>query len=382
MAGTGVPFGSIELSLLDANRAHVVGPAISGANESLTQPVIVKGSTVGWLVAQGPAFGGADTRFLQQQLRTSWIIGGLAILLAAVVAIPLARGFLSPIRRLAKATHRLAAGDYAPRIEASTRDELGELIGDFNQLAQTLQNSEQARRGFLADISHELRTPLAVLKAELEALQDGVRSLTPEAVKSLQAEVAILGVLINDLYDLAVADLGAVHYRMERVDLADLMRTTLRGFASRFSEHQLMVDDSRISGTPLVVKGDARRITQVLNNVLENTIRYTDAGGSVEIAAARSGRDVVIDVHDSAPGVAAELLPRLFERLFRVESSRNRARGGSGLGLSLCRSILDAHGGEISAHSSPLGGLWVRVRLPLAEKWAHSPASGPHEAAA
>ncbi|HVO87531.1 MAG TPA: ATP-binding protein [Casimicrobiaceae bacterium] len=358
-------FAGIDLTLLDTRGALLAGPALGRAGESLRQPVNVNGSTVAWVVAQGPALAGADTRFLQQQLQMSWIVAGLAILLAVLVAIPLARGFLSPIRKLARATHRLAAGNYAQRVEPHARDELGQLTQDFNELAGKLQSAEDARRAFLADISHELRTPLAVLKAELEALQDGVRSLTPDAIRSLQGEVQTLGALVDDLYDLAVADLGAATYHKEDIDLAELVRATLHAFAPRFAERRLAVDDSRIAAGPVNVHADARRLTQMINNLLENALRYTDAGGRVLVGVVAAGPDAALDVEDSEPGVAPEALPRLFERLFRIEASRNRELGGSGLGLSLCRSIVEAHDGQISAQASALGGVRIHVVLPL-----------------
>jgi two-component system, OmpR family, sensor histidine kinase BaeS len=364
--GGSAVLGMIDLTLLDARGGVLAGPPLASGGQSLRQAVTVDGNTVAWIVAQGPALAGADTRFLQQQLRTSWIIAGLAILLAAVVAIPLARGFLSPIRKIARATHQLAAGDYKQRVDSSAHDELGQLTRDFNELARKLESAEQARRAFLADISHELRTPLAVLKAELEALQDGVRSVTPEAVRSLQGEVQTLGALVDDLYDLAVADLGAATYHKEDVDLAALVRATLRVFAPRFAERTLAVDGSRISAQPVWVHADGRRLTQVVNNLLENSLRYTDPGGRVHVTVAAAGRHAVLDVEDSAPGVPAEALPRLFERLYRIEVSRNRELGGAGLGLSLCRSIVMAHDGEIGAHASALGGVRIHVRLPLA----------------
>jgi two-component system sensor histidine kinase BaeS len=205
---------------------------------------------------------------------------------------------------------------------------------------------------------------LAVLHAELEALRDGVRSLTPDAVRSLQAEVATLTALVNDLYDLALVDAGEATYQQEPVDLAELVHMALHAFAQRFAQRDITVDTKGVSSAPVMVRGDSRRLTQLLNNLLENTHRYTDPGGRVEVALRGTTDGALLQIEDSAPGVPADLLPRLFERLFRVETSRNRASGGAGLGLSLCRSIVDAHHGEISASASALGGLKMQIRLP------------------
>jgi two-component system sensor histidine kinase BaeS len=282
------------------------------------------------------------------------------------VSVLLARGFLAPIRRLARATHRLAAGDYAQRISVDRRDELGQLVDDFNAMAAKLQQAETARRAFLADVSHELRTPLAILRGEIEALQDGVRSLSPEALKSLQAEVGALSALVDDLHELTNADVGSVQYEHADVDIAGLLRATLYAFRDRFAARALAVDTAEVPDERVVVVGDSRRLTQLFNNLFENTLRYTDEGGRVEVGLRTSKDGVELDLQDSAPGVPKHLRPRLFERLFRVESSRNRALGGTGLGLALCRSIVEMHGGDIQASASGLGGLRIVVHLPRA----------------
>lgn len=369
------PFrGPPGLALVDAQRRPVAGSVRASGEAILSQPVVVGGATVGWLQLHEPPFASGDSRFLDELLRTGWVVAGIALLLAALAALPLARGLLSPIRRLGQATHRLAAGDYAVSIAPGSRDELGQLVTDFNRLAATLKDAEATRRAFLADVSHELRTPLAVLRGELEALQEGIRSCTPEAVQSLQAEVATLGSLVDDLYDLAVADLGPGAYQKETVDASRLVADAVEAFADRFAARGHSVDASAIGTAPAPVHGDPRRLMQVMNNLLENALRYTDPGGRVRVALHVDADVVAIDVMDSAPGVPPHLLPRLFERLFRVEPSRSREFGGAGLGLALCRAVVQAHGGEIDANPSPLGGVWIRVRLPRAQDAAEAEA--------
>jgi len=354
------------LTLLDAQQRFVRGSTLRPSGPALSVPVMMDGVPVGWVAIPELPYGGDDDQFLQQQLRMSWIIGGVALLLAAGVSVLLARGFLAPIRRLARATHRLAAGDYGQRISVDRRDELGQLVDDFNAMAAKLQQAETARRAFLADVSHELRTPLAILRGEIEALQDGVRSLSPEALKSLQAEVGALAALVDDLHELTDADVGSVQYEHGDVDIAGLLRATLYAFRDRFAARALAVDTAEVPDERVVVVGDARRLTQLFNNLLENTLRYTDEGGRVEVGLRTSKDGVELDLQDSAPGVPKHLRPRLFERLFRVESSRNRALGGTGLGLALCRSIVEMHGGDIQASASGLGGLRIVVHLPRA----------------
>ena len=354
-----------RLALLDSQRHAVVGnPDLSA--DAPARPVVVDDRVVGW-IARSPfrrISTAADLAFQQEQLRAAWIIAGLALAVAALVAVVLARLFLQPVKRVAEATHRLAAGNYATRVEVRSTDELGRLGEDFNRLAQALERNEQLRRRFMADISHELRTPLAVLSGELEALEDGVRPLTRESLDSLRAEVNALGKLVDDLNQLALADSGALAYRKATVDVVPLVAQALESHRDRLAERSLAIETAWNGAAP--VFGDADRLRQMFRNLLENSARYTERGGRVRVAVRRDADKVAIEFEDSAPGVPAAALPQLFERFYRVEGSRSRANGGTGLGLAICRSIAAAHGGDIAATPSPLGGLRVSVSLPAA----------------
>jgi two-component system sensor histidine kinase BaeS len=354
-----------RLALLDTEKRTVVGNPELG-DESTMRPVLVGDRIVGW-VARAPyrrISAGADLAFQQEQLRAAWIIAGVALALAALVAVILARAFLQPLKRVATATHSLAAGDYASRVAVTSRDELGRLAEDFNRLAQALQRNEDLRRRFMADVSHELRTPIAVLRAGFEAIEDGVRPLTRESLASLQGEVLALGKLVEDLYQLALADVGALSYRKERIEIAELLEQATEPFAGRMGERGLTLEKN--FSKDLQVMADADRLSQAFRNLLENSARYTDAGGTVRVTAQRNGAGVKIDFEDSSPGVPPDALPRLFERFYRVEGSRSRANGGAGLGLAIVRSVVEAHGGTIDAGASPLGGLRVTISLPAA----------------
>jgi two-component system sensor histidine kinase BaeS len=215
----------------------------------------------------------------------------------------------------------------------------------------------------MADVSHELRTPLGVLHGELEALEDGVRTLDAAALRSLRGEVLTLHKLVDDLYQLSLADVGALSYRKAELDLREIIDDTAGAFGERLRSSGLALQMD-LPPDPLPAFGDARRLRQLFANLLENSCRYTDAGGALRLHARREGRQMLIDLHDSAPGVGAEHLPRLFDRFFRVEASRSRRSGGAGLGLSICQRIVEAHEGRIEARASPMGGLWLRVELP------------------
>jgi len=355
----------LRLALLDDQHRWVVGNTeVDG--DALHRAIVVDGRAVGWLalIPIQHVTGAADLRFQQQQLTATWVIIGLAVLLAAGIAILLAHTMLAPIKRLATATHRLAGGDYANRVEITSGDEIGSLAEDFNRLAHTLDRNERMRRAFMADISHELRTPLAVLRAELEALEDGVRPLDADAVHGLQLGVETLNKLVDDLYELSLSDAGALTYRMEPVALADLLQELLRTFEERFADKRILIDVEMPMPGP-VVRGDRGRLRQLLSNLLENAARHTLAGGRLRIHCRSEDGVAVLDLQDSAPGVPDALLPRLFERFYRVPGVQPAERGGAGLGLSICRNITEAHNGTIEARPSPLGGLWIALRLPL-----------------
>lgn len=355
----------LRIALLDAAGQPVVRFVEMG-DDAARWPIAVDGQTVGWL-AMAPfqnvtEAGGA--LLLKRQLLSSLAVGLLALLLAALIARWASRRLLAPVRRVAAATHRLAAGDYSERVPVQADDEVGQLARDFNQLAFALERNERMRRDFMADISHELRTPLAVLRGELEALEDGVRALDSTSLRSLQQEVGLLSKLVADLSELSLADVGALTYRKSHVDLIELLQLTLAGSVARCRERELTLDVQLPDGeVPLLA--DAGRLQQLFGNLLENSLRYTDEGGQLHICVTQTDMRVAIDWMDSLPGVPENELPKLFERFYRGEASRRRATGGSGLGLAICRSIVEAHDGSLEARSSPLGGLWLHLELPL-----------------
>ncbi|POU03289.1 two-component system sensor histidine kinase BaeA [Escherichia sp. ESNIH1] len=343
----------------------LVGPRSPIPKEGTRRAIMVNGAEVGAVIASPVErlTRNTDINFDRQQRRTSWLIVGLATLLAALATFPLARGLLAPVKRLVEGTHRLAAGDFTTRVATSSPDELGKLAQDFNQLASTLEKNQQMRRDFMADISHELRTPLAVLRGELEAIQDGVRQFTPESVASLQAEVGTLTKLVDDLHQLSMSDEGALAYQKAPMDVITLLEIAAGVFRERFASRGLTLSVSLPESA--IVFGDRDRLMQLFNNLLENSLRYTDAGGQLVISASVKTDTLAMTFADSGPGVSDQQLSRLFERFYRTEGSRNRASGGSGLGLPICVNIVEAHGGTIAAAHSPFGGVSITVELPL-----------------
>jgi two-component system sensor histidine kinase BaeS len=277
----------------------------------------------------------------------------------------LARHFRSPIRQLAAGSRALADGRFDLRLDARRSDELGDLARHFNALASRLAGAEAARRQWVADTSHELRTPLAVLRAQLEALQDGVRSATPDTLDAMLRQVLALNKLIDELYVLARADVGALDCKPVPLNLWTLARAEAQGFAERFAQAGLRLD---IGAAPAAadVRADPDRMRQVLDNLLENSLRYTAPGGRVCLHAHADGGRLLVHLDDGAPGVPDAALAHLGERFYRVDASRSRAHGGAGLGLALCRRLLEAQGGTLDFAHAPQGGLRATIALPLA----------------
>jgi len=222
------------------------------------------------------------------------------------------------------------------------------------------------RRQWISDIAHELRTPLSILSGEVEALQDGVREVNPDALESLRSEARHLSKIVNDLHELSLADAGVLSIKKEPLDVVPVLNETLRHFRSRFEENQIKVENRMGNDPSSTVIGDADRLQQLFSNVLENTLRYADSPGSLKIWQDRTANHLELFFEDSGPGVPEEALARLFDRLYRVDKSRSRSQGGSGLGLSICKSIVTALGGEIRAVNAASGGLRIEIDLLLA----------------
>jgi len=361
-----VPAPHLAVALLDADREFVVG-RMDGLDELDLLPIKVSGREVGFLGIRPPPglTDRQDLYFSQRQAQALLAIALAVIALAALSAWPISRQLVRPIRELSQGARRLAAGEYDTRMVPGTGDELGQLTADFNSLARTLQENEKSRRRWIADISHELRTPLSILQGEIEAMQDGIRAPSAERLQVLHNETANLTRLVKDLYELSLSDIGALSYQKRPTDLDSVLADCVAGHRERFAGRGIELSWLSSCAAPVIVPGDADRLKQLFSNLLSNSLRYTDANGRVEVGLGRRDDMAVIDIRDSAPGVPAEHLPHLFERLYRVESSRSRATGGSGLGLSICRSIVEAHDGRISAQASSMGGLWIQVELPV-----------------
>ena len=355
-----------RLVLLDAQ-----GQWLAGRPEALQQPgqrraLKRQGLTQAYLFLadRSEVHDDVDGQFLRRQTLGIAAVAGLSLLVALTLALLLARRWLRPLQQAQQAARRMALGELAVRVPQDRADEIGALMRDLNAMAASLQQTEDERRRWIAQLSHELSTPLAILRGELEALADGVRPWSAAALASLQDEVQRLHRLIEDFHLLAVSELRRLPCQFEPVDVATLLRQAGLRMEDRLRakglQLQLDLDDSLGRA-----RWDGERIAQLLGNLLENSLRYTDAPGRVLLRARRRGESIQIVVEDSAPGLPPQQLRQLFDPLFRAEDSRSRASGGSGLGLSIARALALSHGGSLRAEASPLGGLAQCLSLPL-----------------
>ncbi|MCU7800592.1 MAG: HAMP domain-containing protein [gamma proteobacterium symbiont of Lucinoma myriamae] len=366
--GRPVPEASIELSnvfLRDQNQRLLIGSRksehkVNWLNIFLDDKLI---GQVGYM-PRTKLSQQVDLYFAQQQKESFATIAVYLVIIALFIAIVLSRHFLQPIRSLSKGVHQLVCGNYKQTLLISSKDELGQLAHDFNHLSKTLEQNRQDRRQWIVDISHELRTPVAILQGEIEALLDNVRPLNHDALQSLQHETKRLKRLISDLHKLSMSDLGAQSYKMENIDLLPRIKEFIDD-----NEAQLKAQGLDFIVTfhcqKAMVYADEGRIEQLLVNLMQNSLRYTNTPGQIKLTVSHGNQMLIINWSDSSPGVQNNDLARLFERLYRVDASRNRASGGSGLGLAICLNIAQAHNGSISASHSELGGLNIQLKLPL-----------------
>ncbi len=328
------------------------------------EAIEVDGKLVGWagFIPARMALPPEAQRFLRGQARTLMISLIIALVLAAGLGFLLARHLSRPVRQLAVALEALGGGDYSVRAPISTQDEIGALGRNVNQLAATLEKNQTARRRWMADIAHELRTPVAVLIGEIEALRDGIRAVDDKTTASLLEEAEHLSRLVSDLQTLALSDAGALDFSIKSLDLSELVSLTGDSWEGRLKDRNIVFERKITAG--LRIDGDSQRLRQLLHNLLENCYRYSSTGGRVILSLARQGGAHVLTLDDTGPGLGQDQLPHLFERFYRAEGSRARSSGGSGLGLSICRAIVEAHRGSIEADGNSLGGLRIRVILP------------------
>ena len=352
---------SSRLSLYDEKHQFVVGEPSD--NPVSYRPIVVKNQVVGYLGLK-PVLDQDDAlsiNFFSNQKRYLLLVYGLTILASLIASLLLATYFKQPIQRLLNGTRELTKGNYQHQVKVNRNDELGDLSQELNQLAVILDQHETSRRQWVADTSHELKTPLAVLQAQIEAMQDGIRKPTPEHFASMLRQVNSLKKLTKDLADLAQAEAQQLNVYLTEINPWDVVLQEIENFKPKFEQAGLQIT---AQGEGEILQLDIDRFKQIMVNLLGNSIRYTEAGGQVQVHTEQNATQWILYVDDSPFGLTAEQLARLGERFYRVDDSRTRATGGTGLGLALSVKMAKALGGELSFDHSPLGGLRCKLTFP------------------
>lgn len=379
-AGPGQGQGNTILTLVDRGGNELAASRRRGQNAPdmpvlLTLPVMVDGGPGATLqvsgMGGGMGMGGgqASEQFFAEVNRAIWLGGLAAVLVAVTLGAWLAYRLTRPLTQLTDATHQMASGRLHQQVPVTDRGELGELAASFNQMAGTLALAEQQRKQLLADVAHELRTPLSVLRAQLEAMLDGILPLDLDNVALAHEETLLLGRLVDDLRTLSLAEAGQLPLQIAAVDPAEAIALASAAFGPLYeAEGVTLVTETPEELPPVAV--DPQRLQQVLGNLLANALRHAPEGPSrpptVTLSAESTSDQVVFSISDTGPGLSPEAQAQVFDRFWRGEKSRTRSAGGSGLGLAICQAIANAHGGQISVTSTVGQGTQFSVALPQA----------------
>ncbi|HLF25583.1 MAG TPA: ATP-binding protein [Anaerolineae bacterium] len=295
-----------------------------------------------------------------------------ALLAAVIVSLFVSRQVVAPVRAMMTVTQRIAEGHYSERVRVlgdlarDEVDELGQLALHFNQMADKLERTESMRRQLIGDVAHELRTPLTAIKGSMEGLIDGVLPSDAETFQQVYREADRLQRLVADLQELSRVEAGAYSLNRRPVPVRQLVDALVARLGRQFAEKEVVFETDLPADLPPVL-ADEDRIGQVLLNLGGNALQYTPAGGKVHVTAQRHGNEVDIAVSDTGIGIPAEHLPQVFTRFYRVDKSRSRAGGGSGIGLTIAKHLVEAHGGRIWATSpGPGQGSTFTFTLPIA----------------
>ena len=372
--GSGANAAGRDYQLADSTGKILLSPKSSDVGTMLPEATIsqainltVSGNTVGYLIPQGGLLELPDDfeellieRVNQASLVAGLISGAVAILSALVLAALILR----PIRELTTAAKNMGQGDLTQRVKVQGEGELATLGQTFNQMSLSLQEAESRRMAMTADIAHELRNPLAIQRAHLEALQDGVFPLTQENLIMISEQNQQLTRLVEDLRTLALADAGELALNKRLLSLSQFCQETLVRF-----EPQAQGKDIRLTadceGENLLVEVDKERLQQIYDNLMQNALRYTPAGGFIRLTFTQQGQHAICRVHNSGSQLSAEAQRHLFERFYRSEKARDRSTGGTGLGLSIARKLAEAHGGSLRGQNHPSEGVVFELSLPL-----------------
>ncbi|MEY4589849.1 MAG: hypothetical protein RL497_1925 [Pseudomonadota bacterium] len=368
-----LPFGTFfqRLSLLDANKNPLIEAEILNADASY-QKIKLNGKVIGWLrtgkinVDMLPL----QQYFFDQQLNIVYwavIIGGIA---STLLSFLLSRHFTFPIRELINGAQQISRRNFKHVIKISTHDELQELAQSFNSISTELEFYQTQQKAWLMDVSHELKAPLTLLVGEIFAICDNLSKCDESTASFLQNEVNHIKRMADDLYHLCEIDRKGLQINRKLIALKPLIENQAKRYQSKFKNNQIILNE-HYDAHFIQINGDGDRLTQVLDNIFENSLRYMDSPGELWVRLEQIDGQALLELEDSGPGVPDDLLPKLFDRYYSTSADLRKVSGGAGLGLAICKEIINAHKGEISAISGTRGGLCLRILLPLCLEESH-----------
>jgi two-component system, OmpR family, sensor histidine kinase BaeS len=329
-------------------------------------PVRADGTILGRVLAGSmirPALEARENEFLSLVARSALISSLSVALVAFLLGGLLFRSIALPVAALAEASRAIASGNVSSRVAIRRRDELGELIDQFNAMAASIEASREWKRRIISDSAHELRTPVAVIQGELEMILEGVYSADRARIESLYRETELIARLIRELGELAAAEGGRLELRNEECDLISLAKSAAEGFRSAAGRRQVVLEVEEAAG--MTVNADSQKILQVLRNLISNALKAVPDGGRIDLYCEHRREKILLRVDDSGPGIPQELREKVFERFYRLDSSRSRSSGGAGLGLSISEQIMLLHGGSLGVDSGRNGGARFTAAFPL-----------------
>jgi signal transduction histidine kinase len=396
-----------ERLVLADNRGNVIGDTSnqllgkpsSSLGNSYGNPILSSGQTVGTLyldlsgmMGNGKGYMGgrgdssaqnttsatsiepSESTFLNRINNYIWIAGIIAVAVALLLGIFLTRQITQPIRSLTSGATHISKGDLSYRVKIHANDEIGKLAVSFNEMAKKLDDSEQSRRRLVTDVAHELRTPLTIIQGTVDSIEDGVFQPNKEHLDSIKEQTVLLTHLVNDLRDLSLAESGQLKLNCSSNNITDLIQRKLTQFEASTHQKNISLKLEIQSAIPPVYI-DAIRMEQVIGNLVSNAIRYTPEGGQITVSVKKAGVDsatgkgsLIISVADNGEGIPSENLPHIFERFYRVETSRSRSEGGVGLGLAIVKQMVEAHSGRVWVESLYGKGTTFYFSLPYNNK--------------
>jgi len=367
------PDGIVQWS----NSGDEEGSRLSGKTKTEGLKLVDRSQIViGYLVVKedGGPVANQVTPFIERMNRALVLAGMVAGLAALVLAIVISRQLLKPVSALVIAADSISSGDLTARVNISSKDEFYTLGTTFNQMAENVQSSDERKKALTADVAHELRTPLSVQKAQLEAMIDGVIPISVDNLQAISNQTDVLSRLVDDLRTLALTDSRELQLEMQKVRLDEVLESMVDSLRP-----QISLEDTKIiyqfgqNSKGQVVLIDTGRLSQVMQNILTNAMRYGKNGGIIRVSLIKDESSLVIRVHDNGSGIPEDALPHLFERFYRHDKARSRDSGGTGLGLSIAKNLVTLMGGEISAMNHPSGGAVFELRFPIVADTQQNP---------